>query len=132
MNDEPLTRDHGYPLRIIAPGTIGARSVKWVHRINVSDKEADSPWQKFDYRILPTNVKQPQKADYESASALQELNVNSAICYPSSDDDGNKVQIVSIQPTDEDIKNKKVTIKGYAVSGGGRQIQNVKISLDHG
>ncbi|CAF5010228.1 unnamed protein product, partial [Rotaria magnacalcarata] len=39
MNNESLTRDHGYPLRIIVPGSIGARSVKWVNRIVVSDKE---------------------------------------------------------------------------------------------
>ncbi|CAF4346844.1 unnamed protein product, partial [Rotaria magnacalcarata] len=36
MNNESLTRDHGYPLRIIVPGSIGARSVKWVNRIVVS------------------------------------------------------------------------------------------------
>ncbi|CAF3150800.1 unnamed protein product [Rotaria sp. Silwood2] len=132
MNNETLTRDHGYPLRILVPGTIGARSVKWLNRIIVSDKEADSHWQKFDYKFLPSSTKQPQKIDFDNAPALQETNVNSAICYPASNDDGNKVKILSVQPNDEDIKNKKLTIKGYALSGGGRQIQNVQISLDHG
>ncbi|CAF2743833.1 unnamed protein product [Rotaria sp. Silwood2] len=132
MNNETLTRDHGYPLRILVPGTIGARSVKWLNRIIVSDKEADSHWQKFDYKFLPSSTKQPQKIDFDNAPALQETNVNSAICYPASNDDENKVKILSVQPNDEDIKNKKLTIKGYALSGGGRQIQNVQISLDHG
>ncbi|CAF4094369.1 unnamed protein product [Rotaria magnacalcarata] len=132
MNNESLTRDHGYPLRIIVPGSIGARSVKWVNRIVVSDKESDSPWQIFDYKLLPTSVKQPQKSDYDAAPAIQDLNVNSAICYPSSNEDGNKVKILSVQPNHNDIKNKKLTIKGYALSGGGKQIQNVQVSLDHG
>ncbi|CAF4408327.1 unnamed protein product, partial [Rotaria magnacalcarata] len=64
--------------------------------------------------------------------AIQDLNVNSAICYPSSNEDGNKVKILSVQPNHNDIKNKKLAIKGYALSGGGKQIQNVQVSLDHG
>jgi sulfite oxidase len=132
MNDETLTSDHGYPLRIVVPGTIGARSVKWVNRIVVSDKESDSHWQKADYKILPPSIKHPQQVDYDRVPAVQELNVQSAICYPSSNDDGNKVKVLSVKPNDDDIKNKKLTIKGYAVSGGGRRIQNVQISLDQG
>jgi sulfite oxidase len=132
MNDETLTSDHGYPLRIVVPGTVGARSVKWVNRITVSDKESDSHWQKADYKVLPPSIKQPQQIDYDRVPALQEFNVQSAICYPASNDDGNKVKVLSVKPNDEDIKNQKLTIKGYAVSGGGRQIQNVQISLDHG
>ena len=132
MNDEILTRDHGYPLRILVPGTVGARSVKWVNRIVVSDEESDSHWQKADYKILPPSIKQPQQTDYNLIPALQESNVQSAICYPASNEDGNKVRILSVTPNNEDIKNRKLTIKGYAFSGGGRQIQNVQISLDYG
>jgi sulfite oxidase len=28
MNGEELPRDHGFPLRVIVPGVVGARSVK--------------------------------------------------------------------------------------------------------
>ena len=132
MNDETLSSDHGYPLRVIVPGTVGARSVKWVNRIIVSDKEADSHWQKADYKVLPHSIKQPQQVDYDRVPSLQESNVQSAICSPSSMEDGNKVKVLSVKPNDDDIKNKKLTIKGYAYSGGGRQIQNVEISLDQG
>lgn len=36
---KPLNRDHGYPLRVIVPGVIGARSVKWLDSINIIAKE---------------------------------------------------------------------------------------------
>lgn len=50
MNGKPLSRDHGYPLRVIVPGTVGARNVKWLGQIIVSEKESDSHWQQKDYK----------------------------------------------------------------------------------
>lgn len=35
MNGERILRDHGAPLRVIVPGYVGARSVKWLDRIVV-------------------------------------------------------------------------------------------------
>jgi sulfite oxidase len=34
-----LNRDHGYPLRVVVPGVIGARSVKWLDRITIIEEE---------------------------------------------------------------------------------------------
>lgn len=36
MNGKPLPPDHGYPVRVIVPGWVGAYSVKWVREIEVS------------------------------------------------------------------------------------------------
>ena len=36
MNGQPLPRDHGFPLRVIVPGVVGARNVKWVQKIVLS------------------------------------------------------------------------------------------------
>lgn len=36
---KPLNRDHGYPLRVVVPGVIGARSVKWLDSINIIAEE---------------------------------------------------------------------------------------------
>lgn len=36
---QTLNRDHGYPLRVVVPGVIGARSVKWLDSINIIEEE---------------------------------------------------------------------------------------------
>lgn len=38
MNGAPLARDHGFPLRAIVPGWIGASQIKWLSRIVVSEE----------------------------------------------------------------------------------------------
>lgn len=37
--------DHGYPVRVVAPGITGARSVKWLARIIAHREESGSHWQ---------------------------------------------------------------------------------------
>lgn len=34
-----INRDHGYPLRVVVPGVIGARSVKWLDSIDIIKEE---------------------------------------------------------------------------------------------
>jgi sulfite oxidase len=50
MNGNPLPRDHGFPVRAIIPGTVAARSVKWLEKVIVSDEESGSHWQQHDYK----------------------------------------------------------------------------------
>jgi len=50
MNGKELPRDHGFPIRIVAPGIVGARNVKWLGKIIVSDEESSSHWQRNDYK----------------------------------------------------------------------------------
>ena len=53
MNGQPLPRAHGGPVRVVVPGYIGARSVKWVTAITVQPVPSQNYFQALDYRILP-------------------------------------------------------------------------------
>jgi sulfite oxidase len=53
MNGRPLAREHGFPLRSIVPGYIGARSVKWLGRIVVSDHSSENNFVARDYKLFP-------------------------------------------------------------------------------
>ncbi|KAK9508369.1 hypothetical protein O3M35_005950 [Rhynocoris fuscipes] len=119
MNGKPLSRDHGFPLRAIVPGVAGARNVKWLSRIIVSENESDSHWQKNDYKGFSPNVDW-DNVDFSSAPAVQELPVISAICTPLNGD------VVHADVDDN------ITVKGYAWSGGGRNIIRVDLTCDHG
>ena len=38
MDGEPLTRIHGFPLRVLMPGIYGMKMPKWLTRIELVDK----------------------------------------------------------------------------------------------
>ncbi|CAG2162289.1 unnamed protein product [Oppiella nova] len=119
MNDEDIPLDHGFPLRLIAPGVVGARNVKWLSRIVLSDEESHSHWQRKDYKSFSPNIDW-HNVDFESAPSIQELPVQSAICEPR---EGQLVQM------DE---NRNIQMSGYAWSGGGRKVIRVDVSADEG
>lgn len=119
MNGQPLSRDHGFPVRVICPGTVGARNVKWLSRIAVSDKESDSHWQQNDYKGFSPSTDW-DTVDFSKSPAIQNMPVTSAICAPKSD---------------QQIKrnaNGTISIKGYAWSGGGNKIVRVDVTADNG
>ncbi|VDM46102.1 unnamed protein product [Toxocara canis] len=119
MNDEDIPRDHGYPLRLIAPGIVGARQVKWLTGIHISDEESDTQWQKKDYRALPPTIGHNDPQDFSLVPAIQEYPVQSAFCRPSVN--------TKIHRSDGEIE-----VAGYAWSGGGRGIIQVLVSPDGG
>jgi DMSO/TMAO reductase YedYZ molybdopterin-dependent catalytic subunit len=49
MNGAPLPREHGLPLRLIAPGWYGVANVKWLTRIEVVDQRYAGRFMARDY-----------------------------------------------------------------------------------
>ncbi|KAL6851839.1 nitrate reductase [Trichoderma novae-zelandiae] len=129
LNGEDLSPDHGYPLRLVVPGQIGGRMVKWLQRIEVSDRESQHYLHFFDNKLLPTMVTADQARNedkwwYDPKYIINELNVNAAICSPAHDD---IIQLASGTST-----ARNVAIEGYAYTGGGRRITRVEVTLDDG
>ncbi|KAG6047324.1 hypothetical protein E4U39_000561 [Claviceps sp. Clav50 group G5] len=136
MNDEPLPRDHGFPLRAIVPGYVAARSVKWLNHVTLSDEESPSQWQRKDYKCFGPNQ---TKVDWDAAPAIQEMPVQSAITSlqlgkwtkPSAEPHVLKNSDAINSPS-QSTPEQEITMAGYAFSGGGRSIVRVDVSLDGG
>uniref|UniRef100_A0A7S4NA60 Nitrate reductase n=1 Tax=Odontella aurita TaxID=265563 RepID=A0A7S4NA60_9STRA len=125
-NGEVLQPDHGYPVRLIIPGYIGGRMVKWLERINVIPHETNNHYHYHDNRILPPHITAEEglKGDwwYKPEYIFNELNINSAISKP---DHNETLSIANnIRSTYE--------VAGYAYTGGGRKITRVEVTTDSG
>ncbi|BGO96822.1 Oxidoreductase, molybdopterin-binding domain-containing protein [Rhodotorula toruloides] len=119
MNHSPLTKPHGAPLRLVVPGIIGARSVKWLERIIIRDHESDNFYQKRDYKVLPPEATPKTKADFlKQTPALMEFPLNSEICEPEEH-----------AVVDVSLPESTVTVKGYAIGAHGVPIASVHVAL---
>jgi sulfite oxidase len=113
MNGEPLGDVHGAPLRAVVPGYIGARSVKWLTRIELRAEPCDGYFQAVAYRLLhPDEAPAPGAGD-----ELGEIALNSEILAPP---DGARVPAGDVE------------LRGYAFAGGERHVTRVEVSLDGG
>ncbi|MBV9416504.1 MAG: molybdopterin-dependent oxidoreductase, partial [Solirubrobacterales bacterium] len=115
MNGRPLPPAHGSPLRLIVPGYIGARSVKWLATITVQSQPSTNYFQARTYRLYPSRVRSETTA--EQGFSLGETPVNSVICQPGHG---------AVVP------GPRVLARGYAITGGTREIERVEVSLDYG
>jgi sulfite oxidase len=126
MNGQELSRDHGYPVRVIAPGHAGARQLKWLHKVILSDQESQTSWQQKSYRSFAPDIKfetdlchwPPARLD--QAPIVQELPVQSLVCHPPQN------AVIGAHGA------TGITLNGVAWSGGGRKIERVDVSIDGG
>jgi sulfite oxidase len=113
MNGEPLSPVHGAPLRVVVPGYIGARSVKWVERIEVRAEPWKGYFQRVVYRLLPEDG----KPGPDAGMPLGLVALNADILAPA---DGATVAAGPVE------------VRGYAFAGGERHVARVDVSLDGG
>jgi sulfite oxidase len=105
MNGEPLPGAHGGPLRVVVPGYIGARSVKWVERIELRAEPWDGYFQDVAYRLLAPG----EEPGPGVGIPLGEVALNADILRVA---DG--------------------FVSGYAFAGGERHVTRVEVSIDDG
>lgn len=115
MNDKPLTADHGFPLRSVVPGYIGARSVKWLSKIVVSDRPSPNHFIADVYKLVDTG----DLLEVAENAPIYRMPLNSAICTPTAG---------------TALNAGRVAVTGYALPPGvpGVSIRKVEVSADSG
>ena len=83
MNGKPLTSDHGFPLRVIAPGWASDSWVKWLTRIELLDHDFDGFWMKTAYRHPAQHIAPGTAIDPKDMVPVTNLNVKSVIAHPA-------------------------------------------------
>ena len=140
MNGVDLPRDHGYPIRLLAPGHAGCRNVKWVQTIALTDEASeldsgsrldrhfapDISWMAHKEHVAADRCPERKgctpcamKVRADQGPVIQTLPVQSIICVP-----GNRTTLSAHQ--------ESIDVKGVAWSGAGRGICRVEVSVDGG
>jgi DMSO/TMAO reductase YedYZ molybdopterin-dependent catalytic subunit len=76
MNGEPLSAEHGFPVRTVVPGFFGTNSVKWLSRITLA---AERPEHLFTTRLYMREVERDGRVE---PVPVRELDVNSLLVTP--------------------------------------------------
>lgn len=107
MNDEPLELMHGFPARLLVPGWVGAYSVKWLDRIEVSTRWISS-WRADSYYRCRTPA-----GDDLGPATVQPVKSSLALPWPA------------------ELESGELEIRGYARVGDA-VIDSVEWSVDGG
>ena len=113
MNGDPLLPVHGAPLRVVVPGYIGARSIKWLERIELRSEPWRGYFQHVAYRLLPEDG----TAGPGRGIPLGVVALNADVLSPA---DGATVAAGPVE------------VRGYAFAGGERHVARVDVSVDGG
>lgn len=116
MNSAALPKHHGFPVRALVPGWIGAASCKWLTEIKVLEKEFEGNFMSPAYRMPNQPVKPGETVKPEDTHPVTALSVKSLISSPS---DG------------ATLKSRALNIQGVAWAGEA-DIVRVEVSVDGG
>ena len=113
MNGEPLSKERGYPVRLVVPGWFGTNSTKWLCKLELREKRSTSPFTTIWY-----NEVDPTRND-GSMRPVWNVEVNSMITWPPP---GHEVCLAAGEQT------IMVAIEGWTWSWDG--VLHVQIIVD--
>ena len=115
MNGKPLLPDHGFPLRAVVPGVIGARSVKWLGKIIVSDRPSPNHYVATAYKLVTDGTDD----EWAATPPLHNFVMNSVLCQPART---------------ARLKVGQHVVSGYALPPGfaDHRVKKVELSTDGG
>lgn len=116
MNDGPLPKIHGYPLRLLVPGWAGSASTKWLHTLHVLDAPFKGTYMDSSYRI-PRNAVRPGEKMPSDTLVTEAWPVKSMITYPAPN------AVFNLE--------RPLLVEGRAWVGEG-SITRVELSFDEG
>lgn len=116
MNGAPLAPEHGFPLRALVPGVIGARSVKWLSHIRLQASPSDNYFQARAYRLFPPSVT-AESVRWEDGRPLHDNALTAVICEPE---------------TAARLAPGPLKVRGYALAPAGRRVARLEVSADGG
>jgi len=111
MNGKPLERNHGAPVRLVAPGWYGVAWVKWLNRIEVHDRAHLGRFMGRDY-VTIRGEERDGKTIWQETS-VGRMNLKSVVGRVSRQPDGN------------------LLVMG-AAWGDGTQLAKVELQVDGG
>jgi DMSO/TMAO reductase YedYZ molybdopterin-dependent catalytic subunit len=121
MNGEPLPSQHGFPLRLVASGSPGSASGKWLRRLWVRDRVHDGPKMTGHSYRVPEHPVAPGTPDTEIPESemkiIEAMPVKSIITSPRTG-----VEIELGQP---------LRLRGHAWCGDG-SVEAMHVSFDFG
>lgn len=118
MNGQTLPLQHGYPLRVLAPGWASDSWVKWLSHITLLDHEFDGFFMKTAYRHPGRPVRPGEAVPPDKMQPVTSLRVKSVIGLPA---DGSTV-----------APGEPVRISGAAWAGDAGPVEAVDVSTDGG
>ena len=116
IDEEPLPKVHGFPLRLVVPGWAGSASTKWLHTLSVLDAPFKGTYMDNSYRI-------PKYPVAAGASLPPDAVITEG--FPV------KSMITSPAPNARFKGSERITLRGKAWVGEG-SIARVQISADEG
>jgi len=144
MNGEPMSRDHGFPVRLLVPGWFGNNNVKWVDRMHVMDmmvfgeeweegeQQLYTHWQQYSYRLIPLDEEantQPSISIFDTQDQMDAEEIRQPYMY-----DQMVKSLIGYPPEDATVQpgpGGTVEIIGVAWAGDD-EVTAVEVSTDGG